>query len=39
VQPKGIPDPKAFIGIQWVLRKNDLPEFILEKYGEFISAA
>ncbi len=36
--PEGI-EPKAFIEIERVFKKDDLPDFILQKYGEFISAA
>lgn len=36
--PEGL-EPKAFIEIQRVFKKEDLPDPILLKYGEFISAA
>lgn len=36
--PEGV-EPKAFIEIERVYKKEDLPDAILLKYGEFISQA
>ena len=38
IKPAG-GDPKSFIEVLRVYKKDDLPQHILEKYGEFISSA